>query len=310
VHADDDLPSRVYHEEWAKEAVTYGYQSVLSVPLVYDDVLYGVLTGYAADRDAFTGVYEDLFADVASILGTYDRILRHRYASGDGEFVELDLSLADRGYPLHALATATDAAIRFESVVTADDESTRLLVTVTDGDPARVVETGDGVPGVVGVDYFGSPDDPRLAVSVETPFLATEVERHGGRLVASETEPAEGGPETDNGGDERVTRVRIRIPVATPHRPFVEFLTSRYRGIDLVAKRQATESTTSTPDLVDDVLTERQREVIETAYAAGYYETPRGITGEKLADRLGISSPAVYNHLQAAHSALLDAILE
>ncbi|MFB6243291.1 MAG: PAS domain-containing protein, partial [Halobaculum sp.] len=239
-HADHSLPSRVYDAQWAKEAVAYGYRSVLSVPLVYDDVLYGVLTGYATDSDALTGIHEDLLVDVASILGTYDRVLQNRFTAGDSGFVELDVAVRDDRYPLHTLAVSAGCVIRFETVVAVDDDRARLLVTVTDGDPERVREAADGVPSVTGIDSAGSNDDARMTVSVETPFLATEVERHGGRLVSSETVTASGAGgedcratstrdnanpwETPVGDDETemITRVCIRLPAAASHRPLLQ----------------------------------------------------------------------------------------
>jgi predicted DNA binding protein len=53
-------------------------------------------------------------------------------------------------------------------------------------------------------------------------------------------------------------------------------------------------------------LTDRQREVIETAYEMGYFEYPRGANASEVADALDIRSSTFTEHLNAAQSKLLD----
>lgn len=57
---------------------------------------------------------------------------------------------------------------------------------------------------------------------------------------------------------------------------------------------------------IDDRLTERQREVFETARQHGYYEWPRGTTADALADELGIAKATLLEHLRKAEAKLLD----
>lgn len=57
-------------------------------------------------------------------------------------------------------------------------------------------------------------------------------------------------------------------------------------------------------------LTERQREVLETAHRLGYFERPKGANAGEVADELDISRSTFTEHLAAAQTKLLDAILE
>ena len=57
-------------------------------------------------------------------------------------------------------------------------------------------------------------------------------------------------------------------------------------------------------------LTERQREVLETAHRMGYFERPKGANAGDVADELDISRSTFTEHLAAAQTKLLDAILE
>lgn len=56
-------------------------------------------------------------------------------------------------------------------------------------------------------------------------------------------------------------------------------------------------------------LTEKQREVLITAYKLGYYEIPRKITSKELANKLGLVDSTVAEHLRKAEQRLMMQIL-
>ena len=57
-------------------------------------------------------------------------------------------------------------------------------------------------------------------------------------------------------------------------------------------------------------LTDRQREVVETAYEAGYYEVPREATAAEVAAGLDLDASTVVEHLQRAERSLMAHHLE
>jgi predicted DNA binding protein len=57
-------------------------------------------------------------------------------------------------------------------------------------------------------------------------------------------------------------------------------------------------------------LTARQREVLERAHEMGYFDHPKGANAGEVADALDISRSTFSEHLSAAQSKLLDAVLE
>lgn len=57
-------------------------------------------------------------------------------------------------------------------------------------------------------------------------------------------------------------------------------------------------------------LTDRQREVLETAHRMGYFEHPKDANAGDVAARLDITTATFAEHLAAAQSKLLDAILD
>jgi predicted DNA binding protein len=59
----------------------------------------------------------------------------------------------------------------------------------------------------------------------------------------------------------------------------------------------------------DSLLTTRQHEVASEALARGYYDWPRKITNEELAEELEISRATLHEHLRKAEQALLSSAL-
>lgn len=59
-----------------------------------------------------------------------------------------------------------------------------------------------------------------------------------------------------------------------------------------------------------DALTDRQREVIRTAFEMGYYEVPREVSTEQVAAELGLDASTVAEHLQRAERNVLSRVLE
>lgn len=290
-----DIPGQVFDGSWAKDALSYGFESVSSAPLVYDSVLYGVLTVYSRTAEAFGGLYENLFADVASLMVNYSRILDQRQVGSRRFHTELEFELADSTYPLQRLATATGATIRLDTVIERTADHVRVLVTVQEGDPQEVLDRATSIASIDTADWFGAVEHSQLSLLVGKPFLESLISKHGGRLVESVS-------------DEERTTLRIRIAANVSQRPIYDSLTSRYAEIDLVAKRQAHARTLPGSGDIEEILTERQAEILTAAFHGGYYRTPRRVKGEDLAESFGISGPAVYNHLQAAHQRVLETV--
>lgn len=89
-------------------------------------------------------------------------------------------------------------------------------------------------------------------------------------------------------------------------------LRERFADVDIQRLvRAPTETAAKDAVFVDrGRLTDRQLEVLETAYDAGYFERPRGATAQELADALGIAPSTFTEHLLAAQRKLLGDALE
>jgi predicted DNA binding protein len=63
------------------------------------------------------------------------------------------------------------------------------------------------------------------------------------------------------------------------------------------------------PDSPLNVLTEKQRRILITAYKLGYYDLPRRVSSRQLSEKLGLHKSALATHRRKAELRLLAAIL-
>lgn len=115
-------------------------------------------------------------------------------------------------------------------------------------------------------------------------------------------------------GDDGEGQIVAELPAEYDPGEVVAAFQEEYGG-DLVAKREHAEFTPLFSQrefdrAVERRFTDRQREVLETAFEAGYYDWPRETSGEELADQLGISQPTLSEHLTTAERKLLSLLFE
>jgi predicted DNA binding protein len=103
----------------------------------------------------------------------------------------------------------------------------------------------------------------------------------------------------------------VGLPDPGEVRTFVDRLEERYPGTELVSRRERTEHDgTDLHRVLDSGLTDRQREVLATAYESGFFESPRETTGVELAELLGVSQPTVTHHLREGQRRLFAALFD
>ncbi|GAA5434303.1 hypothetical protein Hjap01_03794 [Haloarcula japonica] len=151
------------------------------------------------------------------------------------------------------------------------------------------LETLDEVKGVTPLVETDDKTVYELHVELaDTPFTSIDDGRSGVAKMKSTTITPDGWRETK---------------VFKDHVTFNEFrMMMEENGVSLDLISIAPNSPES-DDLHQDGLTERQREALSLAVSRGYYESPRQVTVEELAEELGISQPSLSPRSSVAVSA-------
>ncbi|RQH02000.1 helix-turn-helix domain-containing protein [Natrarchaeobius oligotrophus] len=91
----------------------------------------------------------------------------------------------------------------------------------------------------------------------------------------------------------------------------VDGLREHFDGVIVEDLAQDRDGDSADPVVVDrDALTPRQREIVETAHELGYFEYPKGANATEVADELGVARSTFSEHLAAAQTKLMAAILD
>jgi PAS domain S-box-containing protein len=290
-------------EEWRKRLLRAGYQSLVAVPLAYDGTVHGVVCVVATDPSAFEERTEAVLAELGRSVGHAIAVLERQTALESDTTVELEFETDDGSLPFVALAAETGGTVSLERTVRRSDGSFSAFYTVEGVPPGRALEVARGVCGPESVTRVSADEEgPASLLEVTTErWFGTPFAERGAVLRTATATPSESG------------RLVVEAPRGTDVRSLVESFRESHPGTELVAQRtreRAVESLLELRDRLDDRLTDRQMEVVETAYSAGYFAWPRENSGEEVASLLGVTQPTFNKHLRTAEREAFGLLLE
>jgi len=285
---------------WRKEALSRGYQSAFSVPLVYDDIAYGVLTTYAGTRGGFDEYTRAVLAEFGRIIAYVIECTETKRGLLADHRTEVELDITDTDL-VHDLAAALGSTLRFEGVVPQRGDHSLLYFSASDSSPDAVETAAADNSAVESLRVVTTqPDTTLFEATASGPLLAETLVDCGAIPTRIETD-----------GDRQ--QVVVTIPQTTDVRTVIDRLQVEYPSATVVSRRNRdreilTQSTFRRQLL--DQLTPRQQEALQAAYFARYFESPRGSTGTEVGESLGISQPTFNYHLRAALRTLLTTLFE
>jgi predicted DNA binding protein len=287
----------VQSEGWRKQALSSGYQSVLSVPLAYDEYAYGVLTVYASETDAFGDlerrVFEELGENIASSINSAET----RQALHTDTTLEVQLQFEHPGRVLDNIARTGDCTVTYQSHATETTGQSRLFFTADDAETETLDAVLDDLHAVESYSLVNEDSSSQLFVATVTGSLLVEhLVRHGGKPRSVVATP-------------EATVATVDLPLEVDVREYVEMLTEQFGPVELDSRRtveRELQTPTGHRSTLFGTLTERQLEVLRTAYFGGFFEWPRESTGEEIAELLDVSQPTVNRHLRLGQQALLS----
>ncbi len=220
---------------------------------------------------------------------------------GSGSVVELVFAFDDPAYPFVRASDAAACRIELEEMVPRGGGEYAEFYSLYGTRPAAVEPIAREYPSV-SVTVIERYDDGGLLEFVVGDDCPAVGLAELGALPRSVV------------GDDGEGKIVAELPAPYDSGEVVSTFQSEYGG-ELLAKRERDALTPlfSQRELdraLDRLLTDRQREVLEAAFEAGYYDWPRETSGGELADRLGISQPTLSEHLTTAERKLLSLVFE
>lgn len=179
---------------------------------------------------------------------------------------------------------------------------------------ARSSTTGAGPV----TEEFSAPADAAVGDATDAEAVVSagaetvyRFERDASEPCVCETIEAVAGPAVDVRAEDGTLVVTVRVEDSATVRSVVERLRDRFGGVRVRSLQNLADAVDAGGRLADDSrLTERQREVVTTAYDMGYFEYPKGANAGEVAEALDISRSTLAEHLAAAQGKLLGPVLD
>jgi PAS domain S-box-containing protein len=298
VQTIQDCDDETEFERWGTAASEQGFKSVAAIPLVQGDIVHGVLCVCADQPAAFSGRIVESFAVLGEMVGYAFAAVQNRQLLSHDTVLELTFESRDPDNPLVSVANAHGC--RLETVGSVDIGTSHLLYLSVSGASAetvsdslspqsdildtRVVRTGNG-GGVV---------ELQVAETIQSLLLDVGARRQA--MIA----------------DDGTLSITVEAPPDADSRAIREALATCAPDFTLTAKQECQQEAAPSATETDprDNLTDRQQEVLRTAFLTGYYAWPRDTNAEQLAETLGIASPTLHQHLRRAERNLIEAVFD
>jgi predicted DNA binding protein/GAF domain-containing protein len=300
VRSDEPDPG-VLPESIPDEPLTRG--SWTTIPLTHDRIVYGLLVLFSARSDAFGEREVAVLDELGETIGHAINAAESKRTLITDAVVELELLCTDPAAALVGISGRAECRFDLEGLVSA--EKGRLLAYLSiEGTPAeRMHELATETTGITATKRVSERADGNgalLEVTLADESLLSALTEHGTNVRSLHAEAGE-------------SRVVVEVAPEANVRSLVAHLEEAFPATELLSKRELDrpiERSEALSGSVFDDLTDRQREALEAAYRAGYFDWPRESTAEDVAESMAISSPTLHAHLRKAQNEVLDEVFD
>ncbi|MDL0120242.1 bacterio-opsin activator domain-containing protein [Halobacterium salinarum] len=281
--------------DWPAAALAHGFNSVLSVPLVSDDVLFGTVTVYDTAPNAFSETVRAVFAELGQTVGAAISSAQRKAALDGDTTVVVTYAVRDQSWLLGRLAADFDCQLTVESEVAGSTGDTRVVVSVDGADPDAVVAGATALVDVISGDVVQATGDSGVvSLSLRTGLRSRALAAQGVTRRQLTATPESG-------------TLVAAAPDAATARAADSLLADAFASVDVTARRR---QQSSADDAQGPSLTERQVEVAQVAYHSGFFDPSHAVSGAVVAETLGISNTAFYDHVNRIESKVFDAVFD
>ncbi|SNZ15845.1 PAS domain S-box-containing protein [Natronoarchaeum philippinense] len=277
------------------------FQSMAAVPLAYRDTVHGVLCVYAAERGVFAEHERAILTALGRAIATAINARESEERLTTDTVAELEFGVLGSDLFVVSLADDLDCHVEYVGSVRAADGQLVTFVDVTGADPQRLEATATALPQIAAANITTITDDGCLAeIKFGEPFVVEVLAEWGVETRSIVADPSR-------------ARLTASVSQTDDAREVADRITERFPGVDLLAYRERDRPAETQREFaarLEGRLTDRQQSALRRAYASDYFEWPRPISGDELAESMDITRSTFHQHLRAAERKLVAAFYE
>ncbi|MFP8888216.1 bacterio-opsin activator domain-containing protein [Natrialbaceae archaeon A-CW2] len=280
-------------------ALTYGYQTVIAVPLLDGERAYGVVVVHAPQANAISDSEREVLGELGETIGHAIRSVERTQAMLTDSRLELELECASPQLLFNRIAAAAPGPISLEGSLERERE-TVLFISVEATNVDDLLQLADNWAAIDSISVVSTGEESTLleCTMMPTPFLDTLREFDAQITHVTATEGT--------------SSIVLSVPSGIDTRSLVERVQDRYPETSLTARRETT-STASARGIdaqLESTLTAKQLEALQAAHYSGFFDWPRESTGEDIAAALDVTPPTYHYHLRAAQRKLASIVFD
>ncbi|UWG47137.1 Signal transduction regulator [Halanaeroarchaeum sp. HSR-CO] len=276
-------------------------RALAAIPLTYGETEYGALCIATENRSAFESIEEGVFAELGETIGYAINAIESKETLMTDSVTAVEFETRDADCFSIGMSAALGCSLDLKWLSPNNDDTLVEYFTTTGADPAEVVDYATDHEAVTAVQMIADSDEEALfRFEVDDSCVARTL--------------------GDFGADLSTIHVSNGRAVVTAHlssggdvRAMLEALQAEHGDVELLARREDERPKRTIQEIratLDDELTDRQREALQTAFIGGFFEWPRDRSGEEIASVMGITQSTFLQHLRVAERKVLAATLQ
>jgi len=277
-----------------------GPETAIVLPLAYKDTTYGAIVAFAHQPDAFDERERAVLSALGrAVANAINAVERGRILEAD-RVIELELAVGDGDLLFNRLSRECGCTVEAADFDYRQDGRLGLYLTADCADGSRLAERAAGMAAVAETTLIADNDGGCLLELVVEESLV-------GRLAEFGTAVRE------VTGEDGETRITVELPFEAEARELFELVSERHPRTDLVGYHEHERPVETREEFraaLADRFTERQKTALRTAYFGGFFDRPRGVDGNDLADAMDVSRPTYHQHLRAAQRKVFEELFE
>lgn len=298
----DDVATDETDSLWVESTAGAGFGAVSAVPFATAETAYGVLVVFSRQSGVFDARERRLLRALGRTAGTAIQAVENAQALVATNLVEVELTTSSDDLFFCRLSDDIDCSLTYRGSLPEDGTGPLVYFEVSGVDPSTVVEWAADDAGIDAATVLWADEAAALVeFRLREPSLPSRLADRG---VDTRDLAVEGG----------LARLTLTFPTDRETREVVEVVEGDSpRDVELAAYREIDRPQRTPREAwaeLADSLTPRQTAALTKAYVGGFFDWPRDVTGDDLAESMDITRATFHQHLRAAERKLVAAYFD